>query len=293
MTVRAHKVRGIVLVGIAVVGAACSSTTSGHPVNSGSPAASSVTPSASSPDFPSASASVSASTGSSPAASTGPTSSGTCVSGAKYCDQFAAKGSGWTTENQTNYFSQYDPYLGGTYRLGTRTDATATEDAPVNITSIASDYSVQVDVDTILGPTTTAANSAGIVCWEHPSKDGQSTAAFLLRISGTEANIGFWGDANGTYHQIAHADATGLLKAAPAATHLTAQCIQGSTGSASEAELSLAVDGTVVVSGKYASSTNNFSWSVGPKVGVLVSGKGGDMFYDNFGITSKCAGSFC
>jgi hypothetical protein len=72
-----------------------------------------------------------------------------------------------------------------------------------------------------------------------------------------------------------------------------AQCVQGSTGGGAEAQLSLSVNGTPVVHTTLAKSVRTFAWDVGDQVGLLASGAGSDVFYDNFTATSKCSGDLC
>lgn len=268
--------------------AACSSSGSG--VLSGSPAqvvstAPAAAPSTSAAPVTSAVPITSAAPASTPAGSGAPGASG-CVAGAKFCDEFTSHDSGWAAENTANYFAGYDPYLGGTYRMGERTDAALTEDAPFDVVDAAPDYSVQVDVDATPGSTFPSGGFLGVDCWEHAVKDGGgATSAFLLQISGSEALIGLWDDLTGKFHQIAARPAAGVLKSG-ATNHLTAQCLQGTDAGGAAAQLSLTVNGTKVVSATYARSTKNWEWQVGNKVGLLAVGQGSDVFYDNFAITA-------
>src|SRR5438128_2391913 len=76
-----------------------------------------------------------------------------------------------------------------------------------------------------------------------------------------------------------------LLKSVPArgaldtsaTNHLTAQCIQGTSSGSAQAQLSLSVNGSEVVSINYAKSISNYDWSVGARVGLLVVGEGSDV----------------
>jgi hypothetical protein len=265
------------------VAAACSSTTGGKGTSSPSPSV----PATSSGASPSA-------TGfpSTPAASSSTPATGGCPTGA-YCDDFSSSGSGWPVENKQHYFAQYDPFLGGTYRMGERTAATASEVAPFEITKIASDYSVQVDVDAVLAKTMPAPTSFGVSCWEHATKDGSSTGAFVILVSSTKASIGLWSDEDGSYHSITTKPVDGVLKTDGTANHLTVTCIQGTSGGSAQAQLAVTVNGTQVASANYAKGVSTFAWAVGPHIGLLASGESSDIFYDNFVITSKCQGEFC
>jgi hypothetical protein len=262
--------------------AACSSSTTGHGRTSAAAPQTGVSlagPTA----FPS-----SVATQTAPASSAGATA---CGSNA-YCDDFSNPKSGWTVENQAHYFAQYDPYHGGTYRIGERTQATAFEDAPVQISSLSHDYSVQVDVDAIPGTSMPGTDSFGIGCWLHQSDDGQSTSGFIFLVDATSASIGLWDNSDGSYHQLAKQPVNNLAGAG-VPDHLTAQCLQGSSGGGAAAQLSLSINGTQAVTASYANSVQNYPWSVGEHVALLASGANSDVFYDNFKITSKCSGGLC
>jgi hypothetical protein len=215
-----------------------------------------------------------------------------CVTDADYCDTFDDPSSGWPETNPAHYYAHYDTYLGGTYRMGERTDAAISQDAPYDVTDAANDYSVQVDVDATPGDGFGGNNRIGIVCWEHKIEGGDgTTSAFLLQLTETEAIIGLWDGADGSYHELKSVPARALDTSET--NHLTAQCLQGTKDGQAQAQLSLTANGTEVASLAYAKSLANYDWSVGESVGLLVIGAGSDVFYDNFAVTGKCAGDFC
>lgn len=271
------KVRGLRVVGtgIAVVLAGCSGSAA-DPSSSGPPSKP-VTRVVSTP---------ASSAAGSPAA-------GGCAVDADYCDAFDDKSSGWPQTNPSHYYANYDSFQGGTYRMGERTDAAISQDAPYDVTDAANDYSVQVDVDATPGDGFGGNNRVGIVCWEREIEGGGgTTSAFLLQLSETEAIIGLWDGTDGSYQQLKSVPAVSALN--PSATnHLTAQCLQGTENGSAQAQLSLSVNGAEVVSVNYAKSSANYDWNVGKHVGLLVVGAGSDVFYDNFAVTGKCAGDFC
>jgi hypothetical protein len=269
--------------GLAFVLTGCSSTTDGSAIKTGSVSSTTSSAPTSSNDFPSSTA---------PLTESDAPGSG-CVPGADYCDTFDDDSSGWPVDNPTHYYAGYDTFQGGTYRMGERTNAAISEDAPYDVTDAANDYSVQVDVDATPGEGFGGTNELGVVCWEHEIEGaGGVTSAFLLELSLTEAKIGLWDGADGSYHEITSAAAAGALD--PAGTsHLTAQCIQGTSNGQAQAQLSLSVNGAEVVSVNYAKGLSTYDWSVGEHVGLLAIGEGSDVFYDNFAVTGKCAGDFC
>jgi hypothetical protein len=258
------------LCAVALLLAACTSTVSGHPSIRTTSTTSTTT---STPDFPTSSTGAPAG----------------CVAGADYCDTFDNPDSGWPEENPSHFYARYDSIDGGSYAMGERTDAAISEDAPYDITHAAADDSVQVDVDAAPGPAFGATNEVGFACWEHSIAGGDGiTSAFLLELSESKATIGLWAGTDGSYHEITSAAAPEAL-AATGWTHLTGRCQQGTAAGSIQAQLSLSVDGTEVVSAAYGKSVGSFPWDVGNRVGLLVIGEGSDVYYDNFAITGECA----
>jgi hypothetical protein len=232
-------------------------------------------------DFPSTTSSSASSTA----------AAGTCPAKAGYCAQFDGSADGWPVTNQSDYFAQYTSYSGGTYRLGQRSSATEVQQAPVDITKISHDYSVQIDVDAIPYHSMPLSTSAGIDCWEH--KSNGHTAAFLFFVDPSTVEIGLWDEFNGEYHKIASKSDAGLVKTDGSPNHLTVACVQGEHHGGVTAELGIKINGKVALVTSYDKSVHNYEWSVGPGVGLLASGKGADVFYDNFAVTSLCHGDFC
>lgn len=220
-----------------------------------------------------------------------------CVGGASYCETFTHGAKGWPTTNDRDYYEGWSTYLNGTYRMVQRKEGAASALAPVGTADISQDYSVQVDVDAVLGARTPPAGQFGIVCWQHPTSDGGSDSAFLLFVGQKSAGSVLWDDQDGSGHVVAsQAVGNGVVKV-KGVNHLTAQCIQGvdQQSQSAAAQLSLTVNGQKVVSTTYDKSVANYSWNVtstgnGEKsgLGVLASGAGEDVFYKNFAITDRC-----
>lgn len=222
-----------------------------------------------------------------------------CVSGAQYCATFANGASKWPAANTNDYFLGADSYLGGSYRMVERAGRTATALAPVDASDISQDYSVQVDVDAVLGSRTSSGGEIGIVCWDHPVSGDPSGAdsAFLFFVGADSAQIVLWDNVEGKNHQIATSKPNpGLIKT-DGVNHLTATCIQGSSDGAVAAQLALSVNGRQTVSVTYELNVHNYGWSVAEKdsagneasrLGLLVSGTNADVFYKNFSVSSKC-----
>lgn len=267
---------------VAVVVAGCSSSTPGQGNLPSHTATHKTSSAAHSPtSFPS-------STASSTSSSAG---SGSCPPKAKYCAQFTGSADGWPTTNQNDYFAQYDSFGGGTYRLGQRSQATAVEEAPTDITSISHDYSVEIDVDATPYQSMPLSTSAGIDCWAH--KANGHTSAFLFFVDPSTVEIGLWDEDTGQYHKIASKSDAGLVKTDGSSNHLTVACVQGTHAGGTRAELGIKINGKIALVTHYDKSVSTYSWSVAPEVGLLASGKGADVFYDNFAITSLCHGDFC
>lgn len=274
-----------VLTGVGLLAGACTNTTK----------TASSTPTSTSSSTSSTSTTVATSSttsgNSSGTVSTGTVSSG-CPSDAAYCETFDGSAKDWPSKNTTDFYEGYDSYLGGSYRMGERTDATVTADAPVNASDISQDYSVQVDVDAELGQSFPADGEFGITCWEHPVSDGSTNTAFLFFINPTGASIDLWDSIEGKDHTLAQVPLQGVVNAS-GVNHLTATCIQGNNPQTQEvqAQLALSINGQKVVSVNYDKTTKQYAWDVGTdqsSLGLLVAGKGSDVFYKNFAVTSRC-----
>ena len=266
--------RNATLAVAALVLAGCASTVSGHGSGGSASSASS--------GFPSSSASSSLGSASSSSASGGggPQS----CSSAAYCDDFSNASSGWPVDNKPHFYANYDTYLGGTYRIGERNDATVSEDAPAKASSISADFSVRLDVDAVLGQHMAKTNAAGMVCWEHTAKDQTSSSAFLFTISGDTAEVGLWDNTDGTYHVI-QSKASAVLRFDGSVNHITITCKQDTSTGTPRADLSMTVNGQPSLQAGYASNATNFPWTIGDGIGVVASGNGADIFYDNFGAS--------
>jgi hypothetical protein len=208
-----------------------------------------------------------------------------------YCDDFSSASTGWDVGNEKYFFSRYDPYLGGTMRLGERHDSVLTEPAPYDITKAAADYSVQVDVEAILGPKTASNAIYGISCWNHKSKRGD-TAAFVFYFTKRREQIVLWDDTDGTEHVLKSKAWHDVVRSAPQRNDVRVLCLQRNNANGSVAELGISVNGHVLTD-LYAKSIKNHPWAVGDRVALLVGLTGSDVFYDNFVITGECKGSTC
>jgi hypothetical protein len=216
-----------------------------------------------------------------------------CVRGAAYCDTFDDPASGWQEANPSHFYAKYDRFDGGSYAMGERTNAAISEDAPYDITEAAADYSVQVDVDALPGQTFSAQDELGFACWEHPIEAGGGrTSAFLLELSERKATIGLWDGTDGSYHEITSAVAPDALSGS-GWTHLTGLCLLGTSTGVPEAQLSLSVNGTEVVTANYDKTAADYDWDVGNSVGLLAIGAGSNVYYDNFAVTGRCTGTSC
>lgn len=265
-----------------------------------SSSSSTVSPSTVSPSTvsPSTLGSTPSTTQSSTGGPTGGQLSSGCVSGASYCETFDGSAKGWKQDNQSHFFEGYSSYLGGSYRMLERNNATLTSVAPEAVSQISHDYSVQVDVDSVLYDQAPATAEFGITCWEHPTQDGSGESAFLFFVSRTAVDIDLWDNSDGTDHTLDHVPLSSGVVQTSGANHLTALCIQGTDRQQGgvQAQLSLSINGQKVVSYGYDESLRNYSWSVGTaqsQVGLLVAGSGADLFFKNFAITSRCSGEFC
>jgi len=188
--------------------------------------------------------------------------------------------------NEKHFYSQYDRYQGGTFRMGERHDAILTVPAPY-----ATDDSVQIDVDAILGQKSASDAIYGVSCWNHEAHN-HSTSAFLFYFTRTGAQIVLWDDTKGASHVLRKTTWSGVLSPAPARNHVRVLCLQRTHHGAPVAELGMSVNGHVLTK-IYRKGGSSASWTTGDRVGLLVGLTGSDVFYDNFVITGDCKGSSC
>jgi hypothetical protein len=240
----------------------------------------------------SAPASTPASTSSSPSlsvptTSSPPTGSSSAAAGCTtgdYCDDFSSASTGWPVENTAHYFANYAEDLGGSYRMGERSDNAKTQLAPVDITTISKNYGVQVDVDAVLGKAAPASSFIGIVCWDHTTAT-DSEAGFLFFVTADSVDVTLLPDTGSKPRTLTGNQGGSFVKPYPATNHLTATCVQRTTSAGVEADLSLVVNGAAVLQEQYAKSVKNYPWSPGSRTGLLVAGPKSDVFYDNFSLT--------
>jgi hypothetical protein len=271
---------GLLALGAGALVAGCASTTAG----TGSADTPTAQPSSSAA---SPSPSVQAPTSSAPtsAAPSGSSSPAACATG-DYCDDFSSASTGWPVENTAHYYANYADYLGGSYRMGERTDNAKTQLAPVDTTTISKNYGVQVDVDAVLGQAAPAASFMGIVCWDHTTSS-DTEAGFLFFVTAESVDVTLLPDTGSKPRTIARNQGSNFVKPYPQTNHLTATCVQRTTSAGVEAELSLVVNGAAVLQERYANSVKNYPWSPGSRAGLLVAGPKSDVFYDNFSLAGK------
>jgi hypothetical protein len=201
---------------------------------------------------------------------------GSCHAAA-YCDDFSDTGSGWDVDQQPHYYAGYDPYQGGTYHMGERTDFTVWEDAPTKVSTISPSYGITAQVQAIPGPNMAHDSFAGMLCWQHTAKDGNSAAGFLFEVSGSKAELGVWSDKDGSYTALE--DETTSAFTFDGTDDLSITCMLNGTS----AVLSMMVNGQTVLHTTYPAS-GGVPWEVADGVGLVAGGKGSDVFYDNFAV---------
>lgn len=209
-----------------------------------------------------------------------------CGRGIDYCDDFASAASGWPVENKTDYYAHYDPYGGGTYRMGERTGKAKTELAPVDTTTISKDYGVQVEVNAVLGKNAPSTSYLGLVCWDHDSAK-HTEAGFLFFVTAASVDVTLLPDTGSQPRTLDVNQSGNFVKPFPATNHLSATCEQRRSAGRLDADLVLSVNGSRVLHVQYAKSVKNYAWSPGPHVGLLVGGPKSDVYYDNFSVAGR------
>ena len=208
-----------------------------------------------------------------------------CPDGAQ-CFDFADKDSGWPEQNETGYFANQDPYLDGSYRIGGREAGTWNVTSPVQVTELANDYGVQIETDAVSGEGFPANAAWGASCWT-ALVDGGGFSGFGVYVQQGTATLGLWNQYTGEFKPLKNRDVSGLVKAGQK-NHLTLSCRQESASGGAQARIDVELNGSAAVSIAYANSVQNFGWKPADGVGLLVAGKGADVFYDDVVITGKC-----
>ncbi len=219
----------------------------------------------------------------SPAADSG------CPEDAK-CFDFSESGSGWAEADEAGYFAKQDAYLDGTFRMTAREAGTWNAAAPVKVTDLANDYGVTIETDAVMGQNFPASAAWGASCWTG-ADDAAGLTGFGVYVQPKSATVGVWSD-GGEFKPLKSGDVAKVVKPAEK-NHLVLSCRQGTSKGAVEAVIDVELNGSPVVSTSYGKGVQNASWEVGDGVGLLVAGKGGDVFYDDVVVTGKCDGDFC
>lgn len=271
----------VALAGAGFALAACGSDDA--PPSSSAPSAS-----AASSAPPSSSAPVASSAAPSAASSAAPSAGGSGRTGsctdpdAKYCDDFSDTSSGWPTQNTASGYTQYDPYLGGSYRIGVRSDGTVAQPAPVRLGAVSSTYSVQIDGDVTVGQSSSNATAAGFRCWSGATADGRPTG-FQLTVDGSSAQIGVYSSLSGQLTVIKNVPFTGLRLGTT--NSIAVQCVQANGANGVEARLAMRVNGQDAVSASYGKSTQQVSWNPTDQMALVGLGSSGaDVFFDNLSV---------
>lgn len=231
---------------------------------------------------------------SSPSSTTGSTSAsmsatstagtGAACTNHAYCATFDTAADAWSTQNTTKYAVGWSNYLGGTFRMTERHASTLPEQAPVDISKFSPTDSVQIDVNAIVGSGSPVSAEYGVTCWNKQISSG-GTAAFTFFFGRQGAEIGLWDYIDGNYHQIKATRWNNVVQPAPYENEVRVLCVQGQDKYGTVAKLGLAVNGRTLIA-QYAKSVKTYEWQPTNHVGLLVSGTGADVFYDDFGVTA-------
>jgi hypothetical protein len=220
----------------------------------------------------------------SPSASQAP-----CAEDAK-CFDFARSGSGWTESDEAGYYAKQDDYLDGSFRMTAREAGTWHAAAPVKVTDLANDYGVRIEADAVMGQDFPGTAAWGASCWTGAT-DSAGPTGFGVYVQPGAVTVGVWSD-GGEFKPLKSRDVSKIVKPAEK-NHLALSCRQDTSNGPVEAAIGVELNGSSVLSTSYAKSVQNVSWEVGDGVGLLVAGKGGDVFYDDVVVTGKCDGDFC
>jgi hypothetical protein len=207
-----------------------------------------------------------------------------CATNAR-CYAFATSSDGWPDVNDDRHFAVQDPYLDGSYRLGARQSGSWNMAAPVGVSDLSADYSVQVDADATMAQAFPDEAAWGATCWTRPVGEDQ-IAGFGVYVQPAKVTIGVFDQFSGAFRPLKSNDAEGLVVPGEK-SHLTMTCRQGTDAGSPVAVVQVELNGKPTVAVTYAKSVKNYSWQVADGVGLLAAGKGADVFYDNVVIAGK------
>jgi hypothetical protein len=166
--------------------------------------------------------------------------------------------------------------------MGERFNAVISEDAPRKISTVAPNYGIRADVDATLSPSMTAGTGGGMTCWEHETTDGKAYSAFIFEVTNASAELYLWRDTDGKYVSIQKNPTSALHT--DGVNHLSITCTQQQSGSGPQATLAMSVNGQEVLRAVYGTGGASSPWKVGDGAGIIASGRGSDLFYDNFAL---------
>jgi hypothetical protein len=207
----------------------------------------------------------------------------TACAGLAYCDDFSDTSTGWVDGSTANYLLGYSSFGGGSYHVLSRGRGVLYQEAPVDVSRFAPNDAVRIDTDVTPSASTAGDLVVGLRCWGHPARDG-SQAGFSAYVYSDRVELTVRGD-NGTTIGLTTQLLPGGLLAPERRAHLALVCLQTGEAGAAEADIALALNGTTVVETTYGHASGDVPWSVGPHVGVLVGEQGGDVYFDNFGVS--------
>ena len=186
--------------------------------------------------------------------------------------------------NDDNHFAGHDPYLDGSYRLGARESGSWSLTAPMKLSDVSSDYSVQVDADATMSQSFPDEAAWGATCWTRPLASGR-VAGFGVYVQPQKITLGVFDQFTGAFKPLKTHDSEGLVKPGEK-SHLTMTCREDTAADSPAAAVKVQINGKPTIAVTYARSVKNFGWQTADGIGLLAAGKGADVFYDNVVIAA-------
>jgi hypothetical protein len=172
--------------------------------------------------------------------------------------------------------------------MGESDPSTVTSVSPFDL-GFTKVYSGRIDVDAT--PESLGTDGGfGVQCWREPIKNGGGAySGFDLELTSTRAMVWLRDAYDGGRHLVGSAPLSQRL--VPGRSyHLTFDCAQGKNPKTGyvQAQFAIWIGQQKVLAQSYDKTERQYDWHVADPIALLTTGKGTDVLFDNFAVTSLC-----